>query len=209
MAKAAAGFYDDGQGRMRYFDGKQWTEQYQEGDSGQIAAPSAVKDPNVLWEAVGQPITGIGAGRYKLTRQMLYFEKGALSLSAQQVPVHEIHDVDAAQTMTQKMRGVGDITLTAVRAAGHERIVLLDIADFRNGVMLINQAAHEARDELRVKQNTTQVNYAGQAPQGPAAPAPAVGVDLNAELAKLAAFRADGILDDEEFKAAKRKLLGL
>jgi hypothetical protein len=30
MAKAAAGFYDDGAGRQRYWDGEVWTDQYQD-----------------------------------------------------------------------------------------------------------------------------------------------------------------------------------
>jgi predicted Zn-dependent protease len=30
MANAAAGFYDDGAGRQRYWDGEVWTDQYQD-----------------------------------------------------------------------------------------------------------------------------------------------------------------------------------
>ena len=40
-------------------------------------------------------------------------------------------------------------------------------------------------------------------------PAPAGGVDLTAELQKLGDLKAQGILTDEEFAAAKQKLLGL
>jgi peptidyl-prolyl cis-trans isomerase B (cyclophilin B) len=39
IAKSPAGFYNDGHGRMRYFDGTSWTDQYQEG----IVAPPIVK----------------------------------------------------------------------------------------------------------------------------------------------------------------------
>lgn len=50
----------------------------------------------------------------------------------------------------------------------------------------------------------------GYAASAPAAAAPAAAVvDLNAELAKLGELKAQGILDDEEFTAGKRKLLGL
>lgn len=47
------------------------------------------------------------------------------------------------------------------------------------------------------------------APPAPpaAAPAPAGGVDIVAELQKLAALKDAGILDDAEFAAAKAKLL--
>jgi len=41
-----------------------------------------------------------------------------------------------------------------------------------------------------------------------AAPAPAAGGDLIGELEKLASLKSAGILSDEEFAAAKAKLLG-
>jgi hypothetical protein len=41
-----------------------------------------------------------------------------------------------------------------------------------------------------------------------AAPAPAASVDIVAELQKLGALKDQGILSDEEFTAAKAKLLG-
>ena len=42
----------------------------------------------------------------------------------------------------------------------------------------------------------------------PAAVAPAAGVDLTVELQKLGDLKAQGVLTDEEFSAAKAKLLG-
>jgi hypothetical protein len=52
-----------------------------------------------------------------------------------------------------------------------------------------------------------QQQAAAQAP--PAAPAaPAGGTDIVAEIQKLAALRDQGILSDDEFAAAKAKLLG-
>ena len=45
------------------------------------------------------------------------------------------------------------------------------------------------------------------APVAAAAPAPAGGVDIVAELHQLAALKVAGILDDAEFAAAKAKLL--
>ncbi|HEX7442873.1 MAG TPA: SHOCT domain-containing protein [Acidimicrobiales bacterium] len=40
-----------------------------------------------------------------------------------------------------------------------------------------------------------------------AAAAPAAGVDITGELTKLAEMRSNGLLTDEEFAAAKAKLL--
>jgi hypothetical protein len=42
----------------------------------------------------------------------------------------------------------------------------------------------------------------------PPAAAPAAGTDLTAELQKLGELKAQGVLTDEEFSAAKAKLLG-
>lgn len=54
-----------------------------------------------------------------------------------------------------------------------------------------------------------QAVAAQQAAAPPAAPAaPAGGVDVVAELQKLAGLREQGILTDDEFAAAKAKLLG-
>jgi len=72
------------------------------------------------------------------------------------------------------------------------------------------QQAYEA------SQQQAQIDAAAQAAAAqyaqPAAPAPAApaggGTDLVAELQKLASLKDAGILSDEEFAAAKAKLLG-
>lgn len=210
MSNIAAGWYDDGSGRQRWWDGTLWTEHYADAST----QASAVTEPGILWQAVGKPLTGIGAGRYKLTKDLLHFEKGTLSLKAEQIHTHEIHDVDARQSMGQKARAIGTITLRAERRGGNETVLLEDIPTFREGVIALNAAAHEAREAMRVRQQTQHVNYSGApaftaAAPVPAEAAPAPIVDLNAELERLVSFKAQGVLDDAEFTAAKRKLLGL
>jgi len=58
------------------------------------------------------------------------------------------------------------------------------------------------------QQYEAQQQAAAAAPPPPPAPAPAAGVDVVAELQKLAALKDQGILSDAEFAAAKAKLLG-
>lgn len=232
-----AGWYPDAQGTTRWWDGAQWTEQTQNAQAAAAPQRSGLgakladagrnlvtrTDPSaradVLWSAVGKPITQIGGGRYTLTPEYLHFESGTLRTNAQQIRTHEIHDVDAKQSMAQKARGLGTIILWAERSGGREEVKLEDIPNFREGVNAINDAAFKAREGLRVRQQTSHVNYQGtpfpqavpSAPAAPAAPAvPASAAsDLNAELERLAGFHQSGILTDEEFTAAKRKLLGL
>jgi hypothetical protein len=226
MTDTAPGWYDDGAGATRWWDGTAWTDHVQGAETA-APAPASGRDtklaallaePGTIWAAIGKPMSGIGAGRYRLTEDILFFEKGAISTRAQQIHVHEIHDVDGSQTMTQKARGVGTIKLHAIRPSGSEVVLLEDLDNFRDGVSQINRVAHEARLRIQQRSQTQYVNHNGS-PYNPAAPAPAPqaapaapapgGVDLNAEIAKLAAFHSQGILSDDEFAAGKRKLLGL
>lgn len=236
MSNPDAGWYPapHANNEQRYWDGMQWLEPTQPPVPGKLQSMAAnmaanmtskhdvTGDADAIWAAVGKPITGIGAGRYKLTAEYLLFEKGSLSTKAQQIRTSEIYDVDASQTMTQKARGVGTITLFAERSKDkrREKVLLEDITTFREGVTAINSAAFAARESRRVRENTQHVSYGGSAAPVvgyPHAAAPTTtpvaeaqpAVDLNAELSKLAALKAQGILDDEEFTAAKRQLLGL
>ena len=72
----------------------------------------------------------------------------------------------------------------------------------------------QRRQQARADQQYEAQQYEAQqqqaaAPAPPAAPAaPAGGTDIVAEIQKLAALRDQGILSDDEFAAAKAKLLG-
>lgn len=243
MSDVVAGWYDDGSGRQRWWDGSAWTDNFADEQQSEaekvkpsqnvtVAAQGFGKkmsakhdmstDADAIWTAVGKPLTGIGAGRYKLTAEYLIFEVGTLSSRGQQIRTREIFDVDSSQTMSQKARGIGSITLWARRTSGDEKVTLADIPNFREGVNLINRVSDEARHSHQLRERTSHstVSYGGQGPShipvtsapvtaAPQAASSSTGADLNAELERLANFKAQGILTDEEFTAAKRKLLGL
>lgn len=76
------------------------------------------------------------------------------------------------------------------------------------------QAAFESQEQLadmQAQMDAMQAQQAAPAPPPAPAPAPAAapaaGGDLMAELSKLADLKAAGVLTDEEFAAAKAKLL--
>ncbi|WP_433352138.1 PH domain-containing protein [Micromonospora saelicesensis] len=166
-----------------------------------------VGEPGVLWSAVGQPLTGIGAGRYKLTATMLYFERGVLSTNAQQVPIAHVVDVDLRQSLTQKARGVGSVVVKVQRTNGLELVVLEDLPDPRAAVAVINQTAQAARLVEQQRMNTH--HYAGLpslAPSMPPAPVP-TAVDPIAQLRQLGELRDAGILTEVEFTTKKAEIL--
>lgn len=166
-------------------------------------------DSGVIWSAVGKPISRMGAGRYSLTADYLVIEKGMLSTDRQQIRAHEIFDVDGRQTMAQKARGIGTVTLHAKRSNGElESIELVDIPDFRQAVEIINSTAEEARIQLQRRANAQTLRHEGQQ-QSANNTSSSPKDDLNGELMKLAELKSAGVLTEEEFAAAKRKLLGL
>ena len=70
-------------------------------------------------------------------------------------------------------------------------------------------AAAQQQAQIDAAAQAAAAQYAQPAPAPAAAPAaPAGGTDIVAELTKLASLKDAGILSDEEFAAAKVKLLG-
>lgn len=72
------------------------------------------------------------------------------------------------------------------------------------------QAQMQDAQDAAYQQGVTdaQAQSAQAAPPAPA-PAPAAGTDLNSQLQQLAQLHNAGVLSDEEFAAAKAKLLGM
>ena len=177
-------------------------------------------DPEAIWQAVGKPLTGVGAGRYKLTRHYLFVEKGIVSTNGQQVPVSAVVDVDVKQSLAQKARGLGTLAVHVQRMRGVEIIHLEDIEDFRQVQILINQTAHAARLSIQKNNNTHRyenthlvghlgaLGNAGPAPADePPKELPTAGEGPIEQLKELARLREEGVLTEEEFAAKKSEIL--
>jgi hypothetical protein len=75
-----------------------------------------------------------------------------------------------------------------------------------------NRVSRRQAERWQRQEYEQQAQYAAPPPQPAPAqpPAPAAGgADMTAELERLATLRNQGVLTDEEFAAAKAKLLGL
>jgi Short C-terminal domain len=73
-----------------------------------------------------------------------------------------------------------------------------------------NRVSRRQAERWQRQDYEQQAQYAPQPPPAPAPPPPAAGgSDMTAELERLATLRNQGVLTDDEFAAAKARLLGL
>ncbi len=100
---------------------------------------------------------------------------------------------------------------TATAVVGHSQNKQMAKQQAAAEQQAAQQAAYDSQAQLadmQAQMNAMQAQQAAAAPAPAAAPAAApAGDDLMAELSKLADLKAAGVLTDEEFAAAKAKLL--
>lgn len=99
------------------------------------------------------------------------------------------------RTMARTAVVAGTATVVAGSVASHQQAKAGEAAE----AQAADQAAFEAQAEVAELQAQLNAQQAG----APAAP------DITVELEKLGQLKASGILSDEEFAAAKAKLLGI
>ena len=183
---------------------------------GPVDPRAAVYRPGDLWVGVGKPLTGFGAVKVRLTPEYLIWETGTLRSDVQQVPLAQIFDVDAMQSMVQKSRGVGNVRVSVNRGSRMEYLVLQDLPDHRAGVDAINEHSRRARHNEQRMRNTQHVNYGQplqtpqqqpQPPAAPVAPLPSAN-EIFGQLERLGALRDKGFITAEDFDAKKAELLG-
>lgn len=105
---------------------------------------------------------------------------------------------------------IGMAARTAV-VAGTATAVSGNVARRQQNRYADQQAQQQAAEQQQWEAQQYQAQQAAAAAPPPPPPppaAPAGGVDVVAELQKLAALKDQGILSDAEFAAAKAKLLG-
>jgi hypothetical protein len=196
------------------------------GPGGQDDKPTkekelGVSDSETLWEGESKDLTSVATGgrvvkkRYKITREFIFEDAGLIGSKEEQIPLWAVRDVDVKQSMLQKTRNVGDVSIRVETNdyTGKKAIVLESIETPKDVRNLINEHSRLAR-ELRLRQQQS-VNYSGAAPVGPAGPGaiwsgqqPTQKEDPIEKLTKLGALLKDGLISQEEFDSQKKKLLG-
>jgi hypothetical protein len=107
-----------------------------------------------LWQGRRLTLTGTVAGgrlpsaRYRLTADTLYWTEGRLGTRVQEVPLWAVRDAALQQTVTQRARRVGTVTVSLQHPdyRGTPTFVLLeDVEKPRDVTGLINAAARSVR----------------------------------------------------------------
>jgi hypothetical protein len=109
--------------------------------------------------------------------------------------------------MMMRRRGPGLVRVAATTAvvAGTAGAI-----SHRQQTKYANQAAEQQASQQEIYNEGVAAGQAAAAPPPPPAAAPAPAADpMTAELQNLANLHTQGILSDEEFAAAKAKLLGI
>lgn len=149
----------------------------------------------------------------------MHFEAGVVTTRGETIPLYAVMDVDLHQSMTQKARGIADLRLKidprAAAQYGQHVLVLKSIKDARTVRDLIAHQANTVRaywNDLshrrgleQQRAGATQIGGLQQPPA--AAPAAPAGGDMMSKLKELAEMKSAGILTEDEFSAAKAKLL--
>lgn len=216
-----AGWYDDGSGKQRWWDGSQWTDQFQtpepagNGHDGLVPLMefvSHIDGKNAKVWIYGDRVeyerkVGVSAG--KITAGVLTggmslavtgVGKGAYGAGGKRKQGTEVIPIKAVTSVTTRRDGMINTIVSIATAAG-----------------VINMRVHHDEAErakmiltdliLQPSQQTVNVQFhAPQAtPPTPAAAAPTM--DIGAQLAQLGQLRDAGVLTEDEFNAKKAELL--
>ena len=222
---AQAGWYDDGSGRQRWWDGAQWTEHYLDEQASQevveqpiLAFASLVSGVQAHVSIYGDRIElvntsgGVSAG--KVTAGILTM---GLSLAATGVGKDGYR---AAKSNDVSILRMTDVTGITSRKEG--KIVVVGVST-PSAVIAMNLQKKDAEQVVRTLDSlVTNAKAAAAAAAVPAmniqlntqaAATPAVSSatvdDTSSQLIRLAELHAQGVLSAEEFTAAKARVLGI
>jgi hypothetical protein len=232
-----------GRNQLRYWNGSIWTEHVsnngvqstdplEDNSISDTSTPLGFSmnpsDTVVVWEGEKKNLKAAASGgllvsaRYRMTRDAMHFEAGMLSTRAEMIPLWTVIDVDLAQSMTQKARGVGDVLLRldpSNTKFGQTTVRLESVDDPRRVRDLVLKQANTIRrsvldhlhdrDVEKRKAGASSINIGSGTTEVSAELRPATDsrAQLIEQLKGLGELRDAGILTDEEFEEQKARFL--
>lgn len=124
---------------------------------------------------------------YALTTERIVVRSGVLTRSSKEIPVESISNVVCSQRVIERMLGYGDVLLESSGETSATR--LQDVPDPEQ----FQSRVYAVREE-----RTTQLSHGGSS----------TSRDRASQLAELADLHDRGKLSDDEYAAAKARLLG-
>jgi hypothetical protein len=109
-----------------------------------VAAPSEEADESdekILWQ--GRPLLSL-VEKYVLTNERIKLVKGMLSRDIENFELIRIQDIDLKQNLSERMLGIGDITIRGADASASE-VVLRNVRDPEAVYEIMRKAWLEAR----------------------------------------------------------------
>ena len=133
--------------------------------------------------------------RCVVSNYRVMWRRGVVSRSGVEIPLDRISNVNFHQTVLERIFGAGDLIIESSGQEGQSKFS--DVRHPDDVQLLIHQQIVSARKEARPDESPTQL------------PPPSVPDDgILGQLRELESMRSRGLLTDEEFSAAKRRLLG-
>lgn len=154
-------------------------------DAGGIRIGIAVVAFIVWYAAAGLKILRWKFTEFVLTNERIIHRTGVISKMSKEIPLERVNDVTVDQSVLDRILGSGTITLES--AGEYGQTTFDDIAH----PVEVQKRIYEAAEARK-----------GLSDNGPR------GVSVADELAKLSDLLARGVITQDDFDAAKRKLLG-
>lgn len=213
-----AGWYDDGSGKQRWWDGNQWADRFQDGGQDALGNPvlsfvSQIEGKDSVVSVFSDRMEwakksgGVSAG--KITAGIF---TGGLSLAATGFGKGSY---GAKKTTDLSILHLSAVTGIASVRDGKRVIVTVSTPSMALPLSLPKREAEQVAKTLnqlvsaaKTASSTPTVTVQVSAPVSPEAPSTAAA-DAVSQLMSLAELHKQGILSDDEFAAAKAKALGL
>lgn len=167
----------------------------------------------ILWEGVKNDLTNLASngqlvgGTYQVTDRHLIISDGLLSSKTTQVPLYAVASIEVKQSLVQKARGVGDVIFMLDEDQSGTAI-FASIDNPRDLLNILTPVVKAARDRRSFGQGEVGAGAVASTILGATGAVVAGQQDMISQLARLGQLRDTNLLTEEEFIAAKNKILG-